>query len=78
VPDRRLQEEVVRDAIDPSLDIEYTDAVEGDAEHTHADVSKANQLLDYEPTVDIREGVTKFIEWYRANEDWYGPLVRRS
>jgi len=70
--------EVIRDEIDPSLDIVYDDAREGDAEHTHADVAKANDLLGYEPTVDIREGVDTFIEWYRANEDWYDPLVRNS
>jgi UDP-glucose 4-epimerase len=70
--------EVIRDEIDPSLDIIYDDPRVGDAEHTHADVSKAGDLLGYEPTVDIREGVQQFIEWYRENEDWYDPLVRNS
>ena len=70
--------EVIRDEIDPSLDIVYDDPREGDAEHTNANVSKANDLLGYEPTVDIREGVRKFIDWYRANRDWYDPLVRQS
>jgi UDP-glucose 4-epimerase len=70
--------EVIRDEIDPSLEIVYDDPREGDAEHTHADVSKASELLGYEPTVDIREGVSKFIDWYRENEDWYDPLVRQS
>ncbi|MDL0138935.1 SDR family oxidoreductase [Halobacterium salinarum] len=67
--------EVVRDEIDPSLDIEYTEAREGDAEHTHADISKANELIGYEPTRDIREGVRDFIDWYEANRDWYEALV---
>ena len=62
--------------IDPPLDLVHDDPREGDAEHTHADVSKANELLGYEPTVDIREGVSQFIEWYRENEEWYDPLVR--
>ncbi|MFC7114617.1 GDP-mannose 4,6-dehydratase [Natronoarchaeum sp. GCM10025703] len=70
--------EVVRDEIDPSLEIEFTDARKGDAEHTHADIAKANDLLGYEPTVDIREGAQQFIDWYRANEAWYDPLVRNS
>ena len=70
--------EVVRDSIDPELEIEYDDPREGDAKHTHADVSKANELIGYEPTVDIREGVETFINWYRENEDWYDPLVRSS
>jgi UDP-glucose 4-epimerase len=70
--------EVIRDEIDPSLGIEFDDPREGDAEHTHADVSKANELLGYEPTTTIREGVRKFIIWYRENREWYDPLVRNS
>ena len=70
--------EVIRDEINPTLGIEYDDARTGDAEHTHADVSKANKLLNYEPTVDIRDGVNKFIDWYRENKSWYDPLVRQS
>jgi UDP-glucose 4-epimerase len=69
---------VVRDEIDPALDLEYADPREGDAEHTHADIPKANDLLGDEPTTDIREGVAKFIDWYRANQEWYDPLVRNS
>jgi len=37
---------VVRDGIDPALDIEYTEALDGDAEHTHADISKATELMN--------------------------------
>ena len=42
--------EVIRDAIDPSLELEFDEAREGDTEHTHADISKANELLGYEST----------------------------
>jgi UDP-glucose 4-epimerase len=68
----------VRDQIDPSLGIEYADRHEADADHTHADVSKAREVLGYEPEHTIREGVGKFIEWYRDNREWYEPLVRAS
>jgi UDP-glucose 4-epimerase len=70
--------ELIRDEIDPSLEIEFDEPRAGDAEHTHADVSKARKLLGYEPTVDIRTGVRQLIEWYRENQDWYDPLVRSS
>ncbi len=59
-------------------DIEYTDANEADARHTHANVSKAAELLDYEPQVSIREGVSRFVDWYRENREWYEPLVINS
>jgi UDP-glucose 4-epimerase len=67
--------EVVRDEIDPTLDIKYTEARDGDVEHTHADISKANRLIGYEPSRDIREGVGDFIDWYEQNREWYEPLV---
>ena len=70
--------ETIRDEIDPTLNIVYDDPREGDAEHTHADVSKATELLGYEPTVSIREGARQFVEWYDANAEWYDPLVRNS
>jgi UDP-glucose 4-epimerase len=70
--------EVVRDEIDPSLEIKYTEARDGDAEHTHADISKANELIGYEPSRDIREGVSEFIDWYEQNREWYEPLVVSS
>ena len=69
---------VIRDEIDPSIEIVYEEAREGDAEHTQADVTKAAELLEYEPSVSIREGARRFVEWYRENEEWYDPLVRRS
>jgi len=53
----------------------HEDAKAGDARHTHADVSKARDLIGYEPTVDIYEGVETFVEWVQANEDWYEPAT---
>jgi UDP-glucose 4-epimerase len=68
----------VRDEIDPTLEIEFTDRHDSDAEHTHSDISKANELIGYEPSRDIREGVKEFISWYQQNRDWYEPLVLSS
>ncbi|MFC3956975.1 SDR family oxidoreductase [Halovivax cerinus] len=56
----------------------YDDAKEADARHTHADVSKARELIDYDPTTDIRDGVSRFVDWYEDNREWYAPLVRAS
>ena len=74
--DIRTLAEIVRDEIDPDLEIVDDDPRKGDAEHTHADVSKAAELLGYEPTVDIRTGVEEFIDWYHDNREWYDPSRR--
>lgn len=70
--------EEIRDQVSPGLDIEFAERYDADAEHTQADISKANELLGYEPTRTIREGVKEFVEWYCANQDWYEPLVLES
>lgn len=70
--------EEIRDQIAPELELEFAERHDADAEYTHADSSKARELLGYEPTRTIREGVEEFIEWYRANREWYEPLVRSS
>jgi nucleoside-diphosphate-sugar epimerase len=33
--------------------------------HSHADISLARKLLGYNPTVDLREGLRRTLEWYR-------------
>ena len=60
------------------VNLEHGSAKAGDARHTHADVSKARALLGYQPSVSIREGVSRFIDWYRENREWYEPLVLAS
>ncbi|MFB6107299.1 MAG: SDR family oxidoreductase [Haloplanus sp.] len=74
---RTLAEEV-RDQLAPDLELVYDERHDADAEHTHADISKARSLLGYEPTHTIRAGVASFIEWYRENREWYEPLVLNS
>jgi UDP-glucuronate 4-epimerase len=39
---------------------------EGDVPLTHADISKAKRLLDYNPGIGIEEGIPRFVEWYRS------------
>lgn len=36
----------------------------GDVNITYADISKAKALLGYEPKVEFREGIERFIKWY--------------
>ncbi len=37
----------------------------GDVVNTYADVSRAKKTLNYQPKVKIKDGVGKFINWYR-------------
>ena len=66
----------IRDQLAPHLELAFAERC--DTDHTHADTSKAERLLNYDPEHTIREGVATFIEWYRANRNWYESLVRSS
>jgi UDP-N-acetylglucosamine 4-epimerase len=45
----------------------YRDFRSGDVRHSLADVGKARELLGYQPTHRIHEGLAASIEWYVAN-----------
>jgi UDP-glucuronate 4-epimerase len=52
-------------AVEPRID--YLPAQPGDVPITYADVSKAARLLGYSPKVPIREGLRRFVAWYRED-----------
>ncbi len=54
------------DALGKPARIEHRPEVVGDVQHTVADISAARAALGYAPAVDIREGVKRFVMWYRA------------
>jgi len=37
----------------------------GDVRHSHADLTRAKQILGYAPVIDVREGLRRTLEWYR-------------
>lgn len=53
-------------AVDPK--IEYLPDQPGDVPITYADVTKANRVLGYSPKVPIREGLRRFVGWYKENQ----------
>jgi UDP-glucuronate 4-epimerase len=61
---RWLAEEL---AVEPR--IQYLPEQPGDVPITYADVSKAERLLGYAPRVPIREGLRRFVAWYRSERD---------
>jgi nucleoside-diphosphate-sugar epimerase len=41
----------------------------GDVPHSLADISRARELLGYEPEVGFREGLRRTVEWFRTEGD---------
>jgi nucleoside-diphosphate-sugar epimerase len=44
----------------------YREARQGDVRDSQADITKAETMLGYKPTVGLEEGLRKTVEWYRS------------
>jgi nucleoside-diphosphate-sugar epimerase len=56
----------IAEAMDITPEIEQLPTQPGDVKRTYADISKARDLLGYEPDTPIDEGLQKFAEWVTA------------
>ncbi len=56
---------VVEEAVGKRAHIVQFPNQPGDVPLTCADITKALRLLGYEPRTDIREGMARFVEWYK-------------
>lgn len=61
--------ELVQELTDTTSDIVHYGSRPGDIKHSMADISTTKEGLDYEPTVSIREGLERTIDWYRTRQD---------
>lgn len=50
--------------LETDIDPIYDDPRPGDVRHSHADISKAEELLGYEPAVGFEEGLERTVEWF--------------
>jgi nucleoside-diphosphate-sugar epimerase len=57
--------EALNELLGTDIEPRYDDPRPGDVRHSHADISKAVELLEYEPTVGFAEGLARTIEYYR-------------
>jgi UDP-glucose 4-epimerase len=57
---------MVNELTQQNLSARYGPPRAGDVRHSQADISRAKQILGYRPTVDIREGLRRTLEWYRS------------
>lgn len=51
-----------------TLPAKYEPPREGDIRDSQADISKAREVLGYEPTVPFSEGLERTFEWYRSQQ----------
>lgn len=51
-----------------SIEIVTKESVKGDVDTTHADIEKAEQLLNYNPSISIEKGIKLFYEWFKTKK----------
>ena len=56
----------MRAVVGASVEPIYLEGRQGDVRDSQADISKAKELLGYEPIISFEEGLSRTIEWYRA------------
>ncbi|MFD5824027.1 NAD-dependent epimerase/dehydratase family protein [Lentzea sp. NPDC060358] len=59
--------QIVGDLTGVSVSLEYSDLPTDDPTQRKPDIGRARALLGWEPQVDLREGLTRTIEWYSAS-----------
>jgi nucleoside-diphosphate-sugar epimerase len=51
----------------PDVEVDYREPRVGDVRHSLADTTRARELLGYEPTVGLREGLKRTIDWWKTS-----------
>ncbi len=59
---------LIEEKLGKKADIEFKEMQSGDVKQTYADVTETTALTGYVPTTTIKEGIPRFIAWYR---DYY-------
>ncbi len=63
----------IEDAVGKKAIIKYKPLREGDVIRTYSDITKLRNDYGYNPKVNIKEGIEKFVEWYLDS-----PLVQKK
>lgn len=53
------------DILDRKSNLVFEPMQSGDVDITFADISKAKSLFNYQPDIDIKTGLEKYIDWYK-------------
>jgi len=59
--------DVINELLGKNIEPLYTDPRPGDIKHSLADITLAEKLLGFKPTIPFKQGLQKAITWYREN-----------
>jgi nucleoside-diphosphate-sugar epimerase len=67
--------ELIEEYTGKKAEKEYKDFHKADIFATWADISKAERLLNWRPTVGLKEGLKKSVDWAKENWDWLKDIM---
>ena len=56
--------EIMTKKVNKEPKLKFVEMPKGDVASTKADITKAKESLGFEPSVDLEEGVSKFLDWF--------------
>ncbi len=56
--------QLIEEALGKKADVEMLEHQPGDVSITYANITKAKQRLGYQPKVNMKEGIKRFVKWY--------------
>ncbi len=62
--------ELIEDLLGKKAQIDQQPVHLGDVPATRASIDKAKKLLDWEPEIELKQGLKSTVDWYLENQDW--------
>jgi len=66
---------LIEDVVGRKAIVEYGPADPADMRSNWADVTRAGELLGWEPQFNMRDGIEKLVEWYNAEREWASQIL---
>ncbi len=66
---------LIEEVVGKKANVQYDPPNPADMFTNWADVSKAGELLGWEPQFNMRAGVEKLVEWYNAEREWASKIL---
>jgi len=61
---------MIEDRLDKKAELVFKPMSASEMIDTSADIRKAKEVLDWEPEIDLDEGLDRTVEWYLENVEW--------
>ena len=61
----------LEDCLEKKAKINFMDIQLGDVKKTFADINYSREMLGYDPQIPIKDGIPRFIEWYKSYKNHF-------